>query len=92
MNRLDVQARWPDCHASDIIDEVGRRCGALFFVMLSIDQPLTFDLALAKEQSSDNPVFYVQYGPRASHRSCARRSNVMRRCSTMRSAGSSSNA
>jgi arginyl-tRNA synthetase len=31
-------------------------------VMLSIDQPLTFDLALAKEQSSDNPVFYVQYG------------------------------
>jgi arginyl-tRNA synthetase len=33
-----------------------------FFVMLSVDQPLTFDLALAKEQSSDNPVYYVQYG------------------------------
>ncbi len=47
---------------SDIIDEVGVDAARFFFVMLSIDQPLTFDLALAKEQSSDNPVFYVQYG------------------------------
>jgi len=30
--------------------------------MLSTDQPLTFDLELAKKQSNDNPVFYVQYG------------------------------
>ena len=30
--------------------------------MLSIDQPLTFDLELAKEQSNENPVYYVQYG------------------------------
>jgi arginyl-tRNA synthetase len=47
---------------ADIIDEVGVDAARFFFVMLSIDQPLTFDLALAKEQSSDNPVFYVQYG------------------------------
>jgi arginyl-tRNA synthetase len=46
----------------DIIDEVGVDAARFFFVMLSIDQPLTFDLALAKEQSSDNPVYYVQYG------------------------------
>jgi arginyl-tRNA synthetase len=47
---------------ADIIEEVGVDAARFFFVMLSIDQPLTFDLALAKEQSSDNPVFYVQYG------------------------------
>jgi arginyl-tRNA synthetase len=47
---------------ADIIDEVGVDAARFFFVMLSIDQPLTFDLALAKEQTSDNPVFYVQYG------------------------------
>jgi arginyl-tRNA synthetase len=47
---------------AEIIDEVGVNAARFFFVMLSIDQPLTFDLKLAKEQSSDNPVFYVQYG------------------------------
>jgi arginyl-tRNA synthetase len=46
----------------EIIDEVGVDAARFFFVMLSTDQPLTFDLALAKEQSNDNPVFYVQYG------------------------------
>jgi arginyl-tRNA synthetase len=47
---------------AEIIDEVGVDAARFFFVMLSIDQPLTFDLQLAKEQSSDNPVYYVQYG------------------------------
>jgi arginyl-tRNA synthetase len=47
---------------ADIIDEVGVDAARFFFVMLSIDQPLTFDLQLAKEQSNDNPVYYVQYG------------------------------
>jgi arginyl-tRNA synthetase len=47
---------------ADIIDEVGVDAARFFFVMLSIDQPLTFDLALAKERSNDNPVYYVQYG------------------------------
>ena len=46
----------------DIIEEVGVDAARFFFVMLSIDQPLTFDLALAKEKTSENPVFYVQYG------------------------------
>jgi arginyl-tRNA synthetase len=46
----------------DILDEVGVDAARFFFVMLSTDQPLTFDLQLAKEQSNDNPVYYVQYG------------------------------
>jgi len=47
---------------ADILDEVGVDAARFFFVMLSTDQPLTFDLQLAKEQSNENPVFYVQYG------------------------------
>lgn len=46
----------------DILDEVGVDAARFFFVMLAPDSPLTFDLALAKEQSNDNPVYYVQYG------------------------------
>ena len=47
---------------SDIIDEVGIDAARFFFVMLAVDSPLKFDLALAKEASNNNPVFYVQYG------------------------------
>ncbi len=47
---------------AEIIDEVGVDAARFFFVMLSPEQPHTFDLALAKKQSDDNPVFYVQYG------------------------------
>jgi arginyl-tRNA synthetase len=47
---------------ADILDEVGVDAARFFFVMLSTDQPLTLDLQLAKEQSNENPVFYVQYG------------------------------
>jgi arginyl-tRNA synthetase len=47
---------------AEVIDEVGVDAARFFFVMLSTDQPLTFDLELAKKQSSDNPVYYVQYG------------------------------
>jgi arginyl-tRNA synthetase len=46
----------------DVIDEVGVDAARFFFVMLSTDQPLTFDLELAKKQSNENPVYYVQYG------------------------------
>jgi len=46
----------------DILDEVGVDAARFFFVMLATDSPLTFDLALAVEQTSDNPVYYVQYG------------------------------
>ena len=47
---------------ADIIDEVGIDAARFFFVMLAADSPLKFDLALAKEASNNNPVFYVQYG------------------------------
>ena len=46
----------------DIIDEVGVDAARFFFVLTNPDSPLTFDLTLAKEQSNENPVFYVQYG------------------------------
>ncbi|HLI95914.1 MAG TPA: arginine--tRNA ligase [Candidatus Baltobacteraceae bacterium] len=46
----------------DIIDEVGIDAARFFFVMLSPESPLTFDLELAKEQTNENPVYYVQYG------------------------------
>ena len=46
----------------EIIDDVGVDAARFFFVMLSTDQPLTFDLQLAKAQSNSNPVYYVQYG------------------------------
>ncbi|HEV3152708.1 MAG TPA: arginine--tRNA ligase [Candidatus Baltobacteraceae bacterium] len=46
----------------DIIDEAGVDAARFFFIMLSPESPLTFDLALAKEQSNENPVYYVQYG------------------------------
>lgn len=46
----------------DILDEVGVDAARFFFVMPAPDSPLKFDLALAKEQNSNNPVYYVQYG------------------------------
>ena len=46
----------------EIIDEVGVDAARFFFVMLSPESPLTFDLELAVEKDSENPVYYVQYG------------------------------
>ncbi len=46
----------------ETIDEVGVDAARFFFVTLAIESPLTFDLQLAVEQSSENPVYYVQYG------------------------------
>lgn len=46
----------------DVIDEVGVDATRFFFAMSSADTPMTFDLSLAKEQTNDNPVYYVQYG------------------------------
>jgi len=45
----------------DLIDEVGRDATRFFFVMRKPDAQLVFDIDLAKEQSNDNPVYYVQY-------------------------------
>ncbi|EFC90199.1 arginyl-tRNA synthetase [Dethiosulfovibrio peptidovorans DSM 11002] len=46
---------------SDVIDEVGVDATRFYFVMRRSDSHLDFDLELAKRESSDNPVFYVQY-------------------------------
>ncbi len=45
----------------DLIEEVGVDAARYFLVMRSADTHLDFDFALAKEQSSDNPLYYVQY-------------------------------
>lgn len=45
----------------EVLDEVGRDAARFFFLMRKSDSHLDFDLDLAKQQSSDNPVFYVQY-------------------------------
>jgi arginyl-tRNA synthetase len=42
-------------------DEVGNDAARFFYVMRSHDQPLDFDLELAKSRSNDNPVYYIQY-------------------------------
>jgi arginyl-tRNA synthetase len=46
----------------DIIEEVGVDAARFFFIMLGPESPLSFDLELAKAQTNDNPVYYVQYG------------------------------
>lgn len=45
----------------DLIDEVGVDAVSYFFVMRSVGTHLEFDIALAKEQSEKNPVYYLQY-------------------------------
>jgi arginyl-tRNA synthetase len=45
----------------EVLAEVGRDAARFFFLMRKSDSHLDFDLDLAKEQSSENPVFYVQY-------------------------------
>jgi arginyl-tRNA synthetase len=45
----------------EVLDEVGPDAARFFFLLRKADSPLDFDLALAKQQSTDNPVFYVQY-------------------------------
>ena len=41
--------------------EVGNDACRVFYLMRSHDQPLDFDLELAKSRSNDNPVYYMQY-------------------------------
>ncbi|ACH39295.1 arginyl-tRNA synthetase [Citrifermentans bemidjiense Bem] len=45
----------------EVVDEVGRDAARFFFLMRRSDSQLDFDLELAKRQSNDNPVYYVQY-------------------------------
>jgi len=46
---------------SELVDEVSKDAARFFFLMRSADSTLDFDLELAKSQSSENPVYYVQY-------------------------------
>ncbi len=45
----------------DLIDEAGRDATRWFLIARKPDSQLTFDIDLAREQSKDNPVYYVQY-------------------------------
>ena len=44
----------------ELIDEVGRDATRYFFLMRKADSPLVFDIDLARSQSEDNPVYYIQ--------------------------------
>jgi len=46
---------------ADVIKEVGVDAARFFFLMRSSDSHLDFDLELAKKESPENPVFYIQY-------------------------------
>ncbi|MCX7821550.1 MAG: arginine--tRNA ligase [Brevinematales bacterium] len=45
----------------EVIDEIGSDASRYFLVMRKADTPLDFDIELAKKQTEENPVFYVQY-------------------------------
>ena len=55
----------------DIIQAVGKDAARFFFLMRKRDSHLHFDLELAKKQSLENPVYYIQYA-------CARISNILK--------------
>ena len=46
----------------EVVDEVGRDAVRFMMLYRKNDAPLDFDMEKVKEQSKDNPVFYVQYG------------------------------
>ena len=45
----------------ELREDVGRDAARFFYVMRKAEQHMDFDLDLAKQESSDNPVYYVQY-------------------------------
>jgi arginyl-tRNA synthetase len=45
----------------ELMDEVGPDACRFFFLSRSADSQMDFDMELAKKQSADNPVYYVQY-------------------------------
>ena len=46
---------------TEVIEEVGTDACRFFFLCRSADSQMDFDLELAKKESQDNPVYYVQY-------------------------------
>jgi arginyl-tRNA synthetase len=55
----------------ELIDEIGKDAARFFFLTRRLDSHLDFDIELAKSESKDNPVYYVQYA-------CARISSILR--------------
>ena len=45
----------------DLVKDVGVDVAKYFFLMRRANSPLDFDLTLARKQSDENPVYYVQY-------------------------------
>jgi arginyl-tRNA synthetase len=45
----------------EVLDEVGADAARFFFLLRKADSQLEFDLELAKERTTENPVFYAQY-------------------------------
>ncbi len=45
----------------ELIEETGRDAARFFYILRKSEQHLDFDLELAKRQSGENPVYYVQY-------------------------------
>ncbi|MBP8985884.1 MAG: arginine--tRNA ligase [Syntrophobacterales bacterium] len=45
----------------EVVDEVGKDAARYNFLMRRSDSHLDFDLEIAKKQSNENPVYYVQY-------------------------------
>lgn len=46
----------------DVIEEVGRDACRYFFLSRSANATIDFDVELAKQESDENPVYYIQYG------------------------------
>ena len=53
--------------AADVVDEVGVDATRFMLLYRRNDAAMDFDFALVKEQSRDNPVFYVQYAHARTH-------------------------
>jgi arginyl-tRNA synthetase len=45
----------------DVIDEVGKDAARFIFLTRHYESPLDFDMEVAKQQTNENPVYYVQY-------------------------------
>ncbi len=56
----------------DLVDDIGRDAARFYFLLNSYETPATVDVELARKQSNDNPVYYVQYAH-------ARLCNIIRR-------------
>ena len=48
-------------YLDDLVNDIGADAAQFFFVMRGINTHLDFDVALAKEQSEKNPMYYLQY-------------------------------